>query len=156
MLDGPGLRFAGLTGTGHTLILDTAEGDRGPRPAELLPLALAACTAMDVISILRKKRQEVTGYGVRVTGTQADDHPNAYTSFQVVHEIAGPGVEADAVRRAIELSATRYCTVGATLSTGQVTIDHRYVLTDSETGRETTGSVVRIGPLGATRELVPA
>ncbi len=155
-LDGPGLRFAGLTGSGHQLVLDNAEGDRGPRPAELLPLALAACTAMDVIAILRKKRQDVTAYDVRVTGTQADDHPNAYTSFEVVHAVAGPAIEVEAVRRAIELSATRYCTVGATLATGRVSIDHRYVVTDSETHRETTGSVVGIGPLGATRELIPA
>ena len=58
-LDGPGLRFVGLTGSGHALATDGADGDSGPRPTELLLAALGACTAMDVISILRKKRQVV-------------------------------------------------------------------------------------------------
>lgn len=149
---GSGLRLAGRTGSGHEVVLDSAEGDQGPRPAELIPLALAGCTGMDVVSILRKKRQEVTGYDVRVAGMQEDEHPNAFTSFDVVHHVAGPGIDVEAVRRAIELSATRYCSVGATLASGSPTVDHRYVVIDTKTGHETTGTVIRIGPLGAIPE----
>lgn len=149
---GSGLRLAGMTGSGHGIVLDDAAGDQGARPAELIPLALAGCTAMDVVSILRKKRQEVTSYDVRVAGIQDDDHPNAFTSFEVVHHVTGPGIDVEAVRRAIELSATRYCSVGATLASGNATVDHRYVVIDTATGREMTGTVVRIGPLGAIPE----
>ena len=151
---GPGLRFLGSTGSGHEIVLDDAAGDAGPRPAELVPLALAGCTAMDVISILRKKRQEVTGYEVRVAATQDDDHPNAFAAFEVVHTVTGPGLDLEAVRRAIELSATRYCSVGATLSSGRPAIEHLYVVIDSLTGREQRGPVVRIGPFGAVEPAV--
>jgi putative redox protein len=149
---GDGLRLVGSTGSGHEVVLDNAEGDAGPRPAELIPLALAGCTAMDVVSILRKKRQEITGYDVRVAGNQEDEHPNAFTSFDVVHHVAGPDLDVEAVRRAIELSATRYCSVGATLASGSAPVEHRFVVLDTATGRETTGTVIRIGPLGAIPE----
>lgn len=145
-LDGPGLRLRGLTGSGHDVVIDDGVGDRGPRPAELVPLALGGCTAMDVISILRKKRQDVTTYEVRVSGRQDDDHPNAFSGFEVVHHVSGPGIEVEAVRRAIELSATRYCSVGATLSSGAAVVEHRYVVVDTLGGVEQTGVVVRIGP----------
>jgi putative redox protein len=78
-LDGSNLRFVARTGSGHSIVLDDGRGDTGPRPAELIPVALAACTGMDVISILRKKRQQVTRYEVRADGVQEDGHPNAFT-----------------------------------------------------------------------------
>ena len=70
-LEGDGLRFTGSVGSGHQIVLDDGNGDTGARPAELIPLALAGCTAMDVISILRKKRQDVRGYSVE-SGRRAD------------------------------------------------------------------------------------
>ena len=84
-LDGEGLRFVAESGSGHSLVLDDGRGDTGMRPAELIPMAIAGCTAMDVISILRKKRQVVTGYRVLASGTQQDDHPNAFTRIDVLH-----------------------------------------------------------------------
>lgn len=146
-LDGEGLRFAATAGSGHTLVLDDAHGDAGFRPAELVPLALAGCTAMDVISILRKKRQVVTRYEVRSKGEQRDDHPNAYHRFDVVHVVEG-AVEVDALCRAIELSARKYCAVGATLASGSVEVHHHYVLRDAS-GDETMAEVVVIGPHAA-------
>ena len=74
-LDGDGLRLIARTGSGHTIVMDNAEGSSGPRPAELLMVALAGCTAMDVASILRKKRQAFCRYEVRVAGEQRDDPP---------------------------------------------------------------------------------
>jgi len=126
-LDGDGLRFAGRVGSGHALVLDSTEGDAGMRPAELVPLALAGCTAMDVISILRKKRQPVTGYEVRASGVQRDGQPAAFTRVDVLHVVDGD-VETDAVRRAIELSATKYCAVGSTLVSGAVQVNHAYLI----------------------------
>lgn len=145
-LEGDGLRFLGSVGSGHAIVLDDGNGDTGARPAELVPLALAGCTAMDVISILRKKRQDVRAYRVETAGVQMDAHPNAFTSIEVTHVVTGVGVDPDAVARAIELSATKYCSVGSTLSTGITEIRHGYRLIDAETGAETTADVLVEGP----------
>ena len=118
-LDGDGMRFVATTGSCHTVVMDDTDGDSGPRPAELLMVAQAGCTAMDVIGILRKKRQAVTSYEVRVTGAQRDDrHPHVFQRIRIVHVVEG-AVEVEALRRAIELSATRYCTVSANLASGR-------------------------------------
>ncbi|HET7726610.1 MAG TPA: OsmC family protein [Candidatus Limnocylindrales bacterium] len=145
-LDGDQLRFAGRTGSGHLVILDSAAGDAGPRPSELIPLAIAGCTAMDVISILRKKRQDIRRYVVDAVGVQDDDHPNAFSRLDVRHRVEGPAIDPVAVRRAIELSATNYCAVGATLASGRVEIRHRFVVGDTATGAETTDDAIVIGP----------
>ena len=144
-LEGGDLRFVARTGTGHTLVLDDGRGDTGARPADLIPVALAGCTAMDVISILRKKRQESRGYEVRSEGHQMEGHPNAFTRIDVVHVVDGPAVDVEAVRRAIELSATKYCSVGATLSSGITEIHHAYLVRDGA-GGERSGEVIVLGP----------
>ena len=127
-LEGGDHRFSARSGSGHGIVLDDGRGDTGMRPSELVPIAVAGCTAMDVISILRKKRQIVSHYEVRASGTQQADHPNAFTRIDLVHVVEGPNVDVEAVRRAIELSATKYCAVGATLSTGNTEIHHAYVV----------------------------
>jgi len=145
VLDGTAARFVATSDSGHTLVLDDGTGDTGPRPAELIPLALAGCTAMDVISILRKKHQEVKRYEVRAAGVQMDEHPNAFTRIDVLHVVEGSAVDVEALRRAIELSATKYCSVGATLSTGITEIHHAYLLRD-DAGSEQTAEVLVLGP----------
>jgi putative redox protein len=154
-LDGPGLRFQARTGSGHRLALDDAGGDTGMRPAELVPTALAGCTAMDVISILRKKRQDVTAYTVEASGLQRDEHPSAFTRIDLVHLVGGPALDPEAVRRSIELSATRYCSVGATLSSGMTEIHHAYRVIGPD-GTSPTTEVIVLGPDGAVRILEPA
>jgi putative redox protein len=144
-LDGDGLRLVAETGSGHRLVMDTAEGDAGPRPAELLMVAQAGCTAMDVVSILRKKRQRFTRYEVRVAGEQRDEpHPHVFGHVRVIHVVEGD-VEVEAVRRAIELSATRYCTVTGNLASGVAEIHHAYIVRDAA-GEEHYGEVVVTGP----------
>ena len=114
-----GLQFSAEAGSGYTVLLDAAEhaGGRGSGfvPMEMLLVGLAGCTGMDVISILRKKRQQVTGYEVRVRGERAAEHPMVFTEIVVEHIISGHNVSADAVARAIELSETKYCGAGAML-----------------------------------------
>ena len=144
-LAGEGLRFEAVVGSGHTIVMDDAVGDGGARPAELVATALAACTAMDVISILRKKRQAVTGYEVRSSGVQMDDHPHAFRRFDVVHVVDGTDLDIEAVRRAIELSATRYCSVGSTLASGEVEIHHAYLVREPGAD-ERYGEVLVTGP----------
>jgi putative redox protein len=152
-LEGDGLRLVALTGSGHTVVMDNAEGDAGPRPAELLVVAQAGCTAMDVVSILRKKRQAFTRYEVRVVGEQRDDPPpHVFEQLRIVHVVDGD-VELEALRRAIEISATKYCTVTANLASGVAAIQHAYLLRDAS-GEEQYGTVIVTGPSAPVGESI--
>jgi putative redox protein len=142
-----GLRFTITTGSGHTLAVDDAEGDSAPRPAELLLAAQAGCTALDVASILAKKRQSFDAYEVSVTGRQRDEpHPHVFERIDVVHEFVGAAIDVAAIRRAIELSATRYCTATAMLSAGPAQIHHRYVVHRPDGQPDEAAEVVVTGP----------
>jgi putative redox protein len=144
-LDGEGLRLVAHTGSGHSIVMDNAEGDTGARPAELMVVAQAGCTAMDVVAILRKKRQPFIGYEVRIAADQRDEPPpHVFERIRIVHVVTGD-VEIDAVRRAIELSATKYCTVTGNLASGVAEIRHAYLVIDSA-GEEHYGEVVVTGP----------
>ncbi len=114
-----GLQFEGIAPSGQRLILDSAPEAGGTgaglRPVELVLLALAGCTAMDVISILRKKRQEVTGFEVRVRGERAQEHPRVYTHITLEYIVRGRNISPEAVARAITLSEEKYCSVHAML-----------------------------------------
>jgi len=145
-LDGEALKFQVRTGSGHTLIVASGPDNEAPTPAELVPVAVAGCTAMDVISILRKKRQEVTHYAIDAAGTQMEAHPNAFTRIDVTHHVEGPGIDVAAVKRAIELSATKYCSVGSTLASGMTEIHHLFVTHDTATGTHDSGEVLVTGP----------
>jgi len=124
-----GMAFLGKAGSGHELTLDAATEaggeNRGFRPMELLILGLAGCTGMDVISILRKMRQDVTGYEVRVTGERATEHPKVFTHIVVEHVVTGRGLSPQSVARAVELSATRYCSASAMLEKA-APVEHTY------------------------------
>ena len=142
-----GMRFQITTSSGHSLAIDDAEGDSAPRPAELLLAAQAGCTALDVASILAKKRQSPSSYAVSVTGEQREDrHPHVYVRIDIVHEFEGADLDVAAVRRAIELSATRYCTASAMFSSGPAEIHHRYVVSPGYGRPDETGEVVVTGP----------
>ena len=145
---GQGMRVDTVSGTGFQLIFDTADAaaDRaGPSPTESILAALAACTSMDVGSILRKKRQPPASYRIAVTGVKRDEHPQVYTSIVVEHQVAGD-VEPEALRRAVELSATTYCPVSAMLSRS-VRIEHRFRLSQGD-GEEVSALVAITGPEG--------
>jgi putative redox protein len=145
VLDGIGLRFEILTGSNHRFVVDDALGDTAPRPIEVALGAIATCTAMDVASILRKKRQVFDRYEVRAAGEQRAKDPHGYETIDLVHVFVGEHLDADAVRRAIELSATRYCSVGANLASGMAQVRHSFLIRDRDAD-ETFGNVVVIGP----------
>lgn len=117
-----GMRFLATADSGHAVVIDSdalvGGADSGPRPMELIAMGLGGCTAMDVISILRKKRQDVSAFEVNVHGERAASHPTVFTSFTIEYVISGRGIDPTAVERAIELSAERYCPAQAML--GQV------------------------------------
>ncbi|MFL6373428.1 MAG: OsmC family protein [Pyrinomonadaceae bacterium] len=108
--------FIGNPPSGHAHLIDV-KGDRhaAPTPVEMLLVAVAGCTAADVMSILAKKRQNVTEYRVEVTGTRAEEHPRKFLTFHLHHIVHGRNVSEEAVRHAIELSDTKYCSVAATV-----------------------------------------
>ena len=89
-------------------------------------LRWSACTAMDVCSLLTKKRQKFTAYAVEARGAQQRDYPHVYTWIELVHVVEGAGIEDRAVRRSVELSATKYCPISAMISAGPTEIHHRY------------------------------
>jgi putative redox protein len=108
--------FVGFSPSGHAQTIETdTTRNSAASPMELLLLALGGCTGVDVISILKKKRQQVTDYRIEVNGERRDDHPRAYTRLFVKHIVRGRGVSEKAVADAVELSDTKYCSVAATL-----------------------------------------
>ncbi len=116
-----GLRFAARTSSGRGLLLDgglkeDGTGGAGPTPSELLPVALASCTGMDVISILQKMQQQVTRLEVEISFERAGEHPKPFTSFTVTYRVDGTDLDAAKVDRACVLSRDRYCSVAATLA----------------------------------------
>ena len=129
-----GMRFDAEAGSGHHVTLDAAEHGGGQnagfRPMELLLVGLGGCTGMDVISILRKKRQQVTGYEVHVSGIRAEDHPMVFVEITVEHIVTGHQIQPEAVARAIQLSEQRYCGAGAML--GKVAhLTHTYRIVEA-------------------------
>ncbi len=113
------MHFTALPTSGQLVHVDTKPTETGLRqgasPMELLLIALGGCTAMDVISILRKKRQAVTGFEVRVHGERATDHPKVFTDITIEYVVRGVNIDPDAVARSIELSTETYCSVHAML-----------------------------------------
>lgn len=139
------LRTEATTGTGFSIVLDSAESEprTGASPREAVLVGLAGCTAMDVASILAKKRQVPERYEIAVEADEAPSPPHVFTRIVIEHQVSGP-VEPEALRRAVELSATRYCPVSQMLS-HSVRIEHRYRLRRPEQA-EDSALVVITGP----------
>jgi putative redox protein len=113
-----GLAFECENHSGQSVFIDSpiAEGGpKGPSPMQLFLMGLAGCTAMDVISILGKKRQDVTSFEVSVVGDRAPEHPRYYTDIKLEFVVRGRNISPQAVERAIELSETKYCSATANL-----------------------------------------
>ncbi len=114
-----GMHFDVDLGSGYRVELDARPEQggtgSGARPMEMLLAGLAGCTGIDVISILRKSRQEVTGFQVLVKGERREEFPQIYTHIFVEYLVRGRNLSEEAVRRAIELSETKYCSAGTML-----------------------------------------
>lgn len=111
--EGTHRQFIATSGSGHHLLIDDPAGNTGAKPIELVAIALAGCTAFDVINILRKKRQQVTGYEVIVEADQAPNPPQVFTQVRLRHTVTGNDLSSQAVEEAIRLSEEKYCSVGA-------------------------------------------
>lgn len=124
--------FIGISPGGHAQIIDT-KGSRGDAasPVELLMLSVASCTAVDVVSIMEKKRQDVRSYRAEIGGTRRDTHPRAFTSFHIHHIVHGREISEKALADAIRLSEEKYCSVAATVRpTAEITTSFEIVEVD--------------------------
>ena len=124
-----GMQFVGTSESGHAVVVDTkAEvggSQSGPTPVELTLIGLGSCTGMDVVSILKKKRQEFSAFEVEVVAEKSSDLPQRFTRIDLVFRIWGENVSEEALQRSIELSKDKYCTVSNTLK-GVAEIGYRY------------------------------
>jgi putative redox protein len=124
-----GVCFLGESGSGHAVVMDGApEGggrNLGPRPMELLLLGTAGCTSYDVVTILRKARQDVRDCRVEISAERAETEPRVFTRLHLHFVVSGRGIKDEAVRRAIDLSAEKYCSASVMLGKTAV-ISHDY------------------------------
>jgi len=121
--------FIGIPPSGNAQLMDSKVDRRAaPTPLEMLLVAVAGCTAFDVISILQKKRQDVTNYIVEISGERKEDQPQAFIKFHINHIVHGRNVSEKAVADAIELSNTKYCSVAATVRpTAEITTSYEII-----------------------------
>jgi len=114
-----GLQFVGSASSGHAVVMDADFGVGGnntaSRPMELLLIGIGGCSGMDVVSILKKKKQDITGLEINVKGGQADTYPKKFTDIDLEFVVKGKNISEDAVKRSIELSMNKYCSVKASL-----------------------------------------
>jgi putative redox protein len=111
-----GMQFIARSGNSPAVVLDSHEGGSGPSPMELFLLGVAGCTAMDVISIMQKKRVHLTDFHVNIIGERAEEHPKRYTNIHIEFVLHGEGIKPKAVEQAIQLSETKYCGAMASLN----------------------------------------
>jgi putative redox protein len=113
------MQFVATADSGHAVIMDAPPNvggnNTGSKPSELLLMGFGGCSGMDVISILRKKKQDVTNFEMNVTGDTSESHPKSFTDIHIEYVVTGRNISEDAVKRAIGLSLDKYCTVGTTI-----------------------------------------
>jgi len=124
--------FMAESGSGHAMIMDGSPdiGGRnlGPRPMEMLLMGAGGCTSVDVVMILQKSRQDVTGCEVEVAAERAEDHPKVFTKIHMHFTVRGRGLKPEVVERAIKLSAEKYCSASIILGkTAEITHDFEIV-----------------------------
>lgn len=140
-----GKQFVAESGSGHGLVLDAspevAGRSTGPSPIELVLIALAGCTGIDVVFILvDRMKKPLTSLSVEVAGTRAENPPKIYTEIDVTYRLRGPGLEAKDALRAIRLSAETYCAVSAMLERSAKIRSH-YEIVDESSGESVRGTL---------------
>ena len=126
-------QFIGTDSTNHSIVLSTAKDGTGSKPSDLLLVALGACSGVDVVGILIKKRQSFTGLQIKVSGQQDTDPPWTFRKLHIEYILRGNGISEKAVQQAIELSEDKYCSVAATLrGVAEITSSFRIVEDSSE------------------------
>jgi putative redox protein len=128
-----GMQFVGQTGSGHAIVMDTdpefGGSNTGLRPMELLLVGVGGCSGMDIVSVLKKKKQKLTGLEVNVDGKKAEDYPQKFTDINIEYIVKGKGLSEDAVKKAVDLSMEKYCSVKATLE-GSAKVSFSYKIVE--------------------------
>jgi putative redox protein len=128
--------FEGESGSGHKVIMDGPENaggrNRGVRPMEMLLLGVATCSAFDVVSILKKSRQDVTGCVTEADAVRADAVPAVFENIHLLFKVKGRNLDPAKVKRAVALSAEKYCSASIMLGKGGVEITHDFVIEETE------------------------
>lgn len=119
------INFEVSTGSGHKIVLDSKEV-LGARPMEMVLVGLGGCASYDVVSILQKSRQAITGVACQVVGTRADSVPAVFTDIHLHFIITGTDIKESQVAKAVELSADKYCSVSQMLTSGGVKVTHDF------------------------------
>jgi putative redox protein len=113
------MQFVGAADSGHAVVMDgppsVGGNNTGSKPSELLLMAFGGCSGMDVMSILRKKKQDVTNFEINVNGEVPDKHPRSFTDIHIEYIVTGRNLSEEAVERAVNLSLDKYCMVGTTI-----------------------------------------
>ncbi|HGG4251035.1 TPA: OsmC family protein [Salmonella enterica subsp. salamae serovar 42:z29:-] len=120
-----GLTFLGESSSGHQILMDGNSGDKAPSPMEMVLMAAGGCSAIDVVSILQKGRQNVTNCEVKLTSERREDAPRLFTYINLHFIVTGNDLKEAAVARAVDLSAEKYCSVALMLEKA-VNITHSY------------------------------
>ena len=128
-VEGDGLRFAARIGD-RRIVLDSSKGATDASPVQALLASIVSCSAMDVIEILRKKRQRVTAYEVHMSGVRAIEHPRRYLAIECVHRLTGHGLDRKAAEHALGLSLEKYCSVSHCLRP-DLAITHRFEILEA-------------------------
>jgi len=120
-----GLTFLGESSSGHQILMDGNSGDKAPSPMEMVLMAAGGCSAIDVVSILQKGRNDVADCEVKLTSERREEAPRIFTYINLHFIVSGKALQDKAVSRAVDLSAEKYCSVAIMLGKG-VTITHSY------------------------------
>ena len=124
-----GFQFVARAENGPGLVLDSTDGGSGPTPMQMVLMGVAGCTGMDVVSILKKKRANISDLQVNISGDQAEEHPKRYTDINIEFVVYGKGVKPQDVERSIELSLTKYCSATASVTAN---VAHTYRIVEDE------------------------
>lgn len=129
---GEGLNFKGIAGSGYQFDVGGGSDKIGGSPMEYLLVGVAGCTAVDVVGMLQKQRQDIVGLEVEAIGTRADEHPMVYTEVTLIYTIRGKNVDPKAVERAIRLSEEKYCSASVMFSRSGAQIDTTFKIEEVE------------------------
>ncbi|CUS48185.1 MAG: putative redox protein YhfA [Idiomarinaceae bacterium HL-53] len=125
-----GLRFVGTSGSGHSVVMDGNGGDTAPSPMEMVLMSAASCSSVDVVSILQKARQQISGCEVDLKAERADTTPAVFTAIHMHFIVAGTDIAESHVERAVKLSADKYCSVSIMLG-HSVNVTHSFEIRNS-------------------------
>jgi putative redox protein len=123
-----GMQFVARAGAGPAIVIDSTDGKSGPTPMAMVLMGVAGCTAIDVVSIMEKKRIALTRFEITIYGEQAEKHPQRFTRINIEYALYGKKISSKAVEQAIDLSEKKYCSAMASLN---AKVEHSYEIIES-------------------------